>query len=96
MKWKCNSAWIERLVQEQRMIFEKAICYVRPGGKIVYATCSIFDAENENQIAYFQKILPLLLEKPPLKILPERGGPDGFFGAVFVKSDNLSPLREEK
>jgi 16S rRNA (cytosine967-C5)-methyltransferase len=87
MKWKINEAMLDRLVNEQREIFERAVFYVRPGGRIVYATCSLFRRENESQVAYFLQTLPLTLEKEPLSLIPSSDGPDGFFGAVFCKKE---------
>lgn len=84
MKWKGNQEMLDRLVQEQKNIFREALQYVRPGGRIVYATCSIFLCENEQQIAFFRSTFPLeVLEE--LRIDPESNGPDGFFGAVLTK-----------
>lgn len=83
MKWKSSDGWLNGLIEVQRKIFFEAASFVRPGGKIVYATCSIFDSENERQVEYFIKTLPLELDGPPLSILPTSGGPDGFFGAIF-------------
>lgn len=85
MKWKADQEMLDRLVGQQREIFALAASYAKPGGKIVYATCSLFSAENQNQVDYFLKTLPVELEAPPLSILPSRGGPDGFFAAVFSK-----------
>jgi 16S rRNA (cytosine(967)-C(5))-methyltransferase len=79
MKWKIDKAMIERLMEEQQAILKEAIKYVKPGGRLVYATCSILPEENEAQIELFG----LKLEKEPLKLLPQMNGPDGFFGAVF-------------
>jgi len=85
MKWKGSEEMMARLIQEQREIFSKALSYVRPGGKIVYATCSIFKRENEEQIELFLKTLPVDLAAAPLSIHPEAHGPDGFFGAKFIR-----------
>jgi 16S rRNA C967 or C1407 C5-methylase (RsmB/RsmF family) len=86
MKWKIDEAMIVRLKEEQRTIFEKAFRFVKPGGRIVYATCSILPEENEDQVKYFLSKFPMTLEKEPLKLLPEADGPDGFYAAVFIKS----------
>ncbi|MBS0624814.1 MAG: RsmB/NOP family class I SAM-dependent RNA methyltransferase [Verrucomicrobia bacterium] len=86
MKWKIDQAMIDRLVLEQRQIFEEALSYVRPGGRIVYATCSILPEENQEQVAHFG----LTLEREPLSILPAEGKMDGFFAAVFKKSEMVS------
>ena len=85
MKWKIDESMIERLVHEQRAIVEQAIRYLKPNGKLVYATCSVLPEENEAQVAYFLSQFPLELEKEPLSILPTKGGCDGFFSAIFRK-----------
>ena len=77
---------LERLKKEQREIVEKAIAYLKPTGKLVYATCSILPEENQDQIDFFIQSHGLVLEKPPLSLLPEEGGSDGFFAAVLKKT----------
>ncbi len=85
MKWKIDGAMIERLVAQQREIMAEAVAYLKPGGRIVYATCSILDDENEGQADYFSQNLPIKLEGEPLSLLPKAGGMDGFYSAVFRK-----------
>jgi 16S rRNA (cytosine967-C5)-methyltransferase len=86
-KWKFSSALLNRLVGQQRMIFEKALSYVKPGGKIVYATCSILRSENQAQVEHFLNTyaLELDLDSEPFVSLPSYGGMDGFFAAVMIK-----------
>lgn len=83
MKWKFSEDMLKRLVGQQRVIFEKALSFLKPTGRIVYATCSLLAEENQNQLAHFLKTYPLVLENEPFQSLPEEGGMDGFFGAVF-------------
>lgn len=83
LKWKFDDALVSRLVQEQRTIFEESLIYLKPKGKIVYATCSVLKDENEEQIAYFQEKFGAKLEHPPFSSLPKEGAMDGFFGAVL-------------
>lgn len=83
MKWKYTDELLQRLLGQQRTIFEKALSFLKPGGSIVYATCSLLDEENEFQIEHFQKAYGLKLVKPPFKSLPSFKGMDGFFGAVL-------------
>src|SRR3990167_788488 len=85
-KWKIDLFMLERLKKEQREIVEKAIAYLKPTGKLVYATCSILPEENQDQIDFFIQSHGLVLEKPPLSLLPEEGGSDGFFAAVLKKT----------
>lgn len=84
-KWKIDAPMLARLQQEQRSILQEATRYVKPGGKLVYATCSLLPEENELQVEFFQKNLPLSLAQPPLSLWPEEKGMDGFFAAVFFK-----------
>lgn len=83
MKWKSNEATITRLVEEQRKIFDEALKYLAPEGKIIWGTCSILPEENEEQIAYFLKTYPLELVQEPLELLPKPDSHDGFYGAIL-------------
>jgi 16S rRNA (cytosine967-C5)-methyltransferase len=85
MKWKFDLAMIERLKEEQRSIFEEALSFVRPGGHIVYATCSILSEENENQLSFFKEKFNVKLINTPFVSSPKRDGMDGFFGAVLKR-----------
>lgn len=85
-KWKIDAAMIERLVDQQRQIVKESLKFLKPGGRLVYATCSILPEENEAQSAYFAENFPLVLEKQ-IGFLPEENGKDGFFAAVMKKQD---------
>lgn len=85
MKWKFNEEILERLIGQQRMIFEKALSFVKPGGYIVYATCSILPEENQQQVYHFIQTYDLELEGTLFQTFPEKGKMDGFFGAIFKK-----------
>jgi len=83
MKWSFTAETIPRLVGLQRLIFEKALSFMRPDGKIVYATCSLLQEENEFQVAHFTKTYGLKLAQEPFKTLPVIRGMDGFYAAVL-------------
>lgn len=85
LKWNFSKTMLDELVAKQRMIFAEALSYLKPGGKIIYATCSIFPEENEQQLEYFQKTHKLKLVGEPLHTWPEKGGMDGFFGIVLTQ-----------
>lgn len=85
MKWKFDLATLERLVKEQREIFAEALSYVKPGGHIAFATCSVLPQENEMQVNYFLSHFPLEKIGEEFSSFPSRGGMDGFFGVVFKK-----------
>lgn len=84
MKWRFQPEFRERLITEQRKIFSQALNFLKKSGKIVYATCSLFKAENENQVNDFSKKYSLKIEKT-LQWFPQENGMDGFFVAVLSK-----------
>ncbi|SKB08376.1 16S rRNA (cytosine967-C5)-methyltransferase [Prosthecobacter debontii] len=85
-KWKLSDAEIDRLIIEQQDILTRYSAIVKPGGKLVYATCSILPSENEQQV---QKFLAAhgaewTLEEE-LKINPAETGHDGFYAARLAR-----------
>ncbi len=97
MKWKFTKEFLSSLLEEQRSIFEKALPFLKPRGRIVYMTCSLLAEENREQIAYFSEKHGFELEKPPISWAPQKGGMDGFFGAVLQKKQpQKSPDFEQK
>ncbi|NGX55460.1 MAG: hypothetical protein KR126chlam2_01095, partial [Chlamydiae bacterium] len=83
MKWKFDDDLVKKLVGEQRVIFERALSFVKPGGKITFATCSILREENEEQLAHFLKVYDLKMVGDPFVSLPSFGGMDGFFAVTL-------------
>lgn len=86
MKWKFNEEMLQRLIGQQRIIFEKALSFLRPGGKIVYSTCSLLKEENELQMNHFMATYQLVCEQKPWSSTPCKDGMDGFFGVVLKRS----------
>lgn len=85
---------IEQIIKIQRQIFDNAIKYLKPNGKILYSTCSILSLENEDNIKYFlEKYKDLKIEKIDflneqvdyIKLLPEKEKHNGFFIVKFKK-----------
>lgn len=83
MKWKFNQEMLQRLIGQQRTIFEKALSFLNPGGRIVYATCSLLPQENQQQLEHFIKTYHLAVEGEIFQSFPAMGGMDGFFGVVL-------------
>lgn len=83
MKGKFNSEMLNRLVGQQRTIFEKALSFVKPGGRIIYGTCSILRQENEDQVEHFLKTYPIKAEGKTFQSIPKKGKMDGLFGFTF-------------
>jgi 16S rRNA (cytosine967-C5)-methyltransferase len=74
LRWRMTPASVERLARGQAAILAAARAAVRPGGTIVYATCTLAPAENEAVVASSA----LSLESERL-VLPHRDRTDGFY-----------------
>ena len=96
MRWATYGPALEELTVIQSEIIERASALVKSGGRLVYATCSLLPAENEEQIEKFLKnhsefeIQPLDesqgLGSPYMRLSPHRHGTDGFFAAILTKN----------
>jgi len=52
-KWRLNDEQLERRLQDQKEVLDAAKHYVKPGGRLVYVTCSLFAEENTQQVERF-------------------------------------------
>ena len=86
-KWKLKPEFLDRIRNTQREILESYSRLVKPGGKLVYATCSVFPSENENQIKWFlEKNTDFVFEEEKI-ILAHQTGYDGFYMARLKKKE---------
>jgi len=84
-KWKLSLEEVERLRQLQAEILESYSRMVTPGGKLVYATCSLLPSENEVQVRTFlDKHGEEWTLEEELSRLPSHGF-DGFYAARLVR-----------
>ncbi len=83
MKWRLSVADIERYCQLQRDIVREALDYVRDGGELIYATCSLFPEENEKQRDHFVVRYGLKVVREFCS-LPKEGEMDGFYGVALT------------
>jgi len=86
-KWKLQPEFIENIKKTQAEILDNYSKMVKPGGKMIYATCSILPSEHEKQIKDFLKRdtgkdFTFAKEK---KVLPSTSGFDGFYMALLEK-----------
>jgi 16S rRNA (cytosine967-C5)-methyltransferase len=62
-KWRIRPGALDERMKDQAEILERATKFVRPGGRLVYVTCSVLKAENEDRVAAFlatrEDFLPL-------------------------------------
>ena len=82
LKYRMSEEQQRELVDLQRRILETVWEYVKPGGILVYSTCTVHRKENEENAAWFEEEHPF--EKMSEKqYLPGIDGGDGFYIAKF-------------
>jgi 16S rRNA (cytosine967-C5)-methyltransferase len=101
-RWRVDPRDTERLARVQLAILRQAASVVRPGGCLVYSTCTMLPEENEAVVEAFlaetgdfrrvgrealpESVRPLADEQGALRTAPHRHGTDGFF-AVRLERD---------
>jgi 16S rRNA (cytosine967-C5)-methyltransferase len=101
LKWRQTPAAIEEMKVKQQAILRSAARLVKPGGRLIYATCSLLDEENAQQVDAFLgehpqfSLVPasdafqaerIPLETGPyLELWPHRHATDGFFAALLER-----------
>lgn len=83
VRWRLQPADITDLAKIQTEILTNALPCLKPGGRIVYSTCSIEDEENSGLVAAFSKANGMKVAKS-IRILPTEHGTDGAFAAVLT------------
>jgi 16S rRNA (cytosine967-C5)-methyltransferase len=95
LKWTTTPAQIQAAARRQLALLLEFGARVRPGGRLVYATCSLSHRENEDVVAAFRAAQPDFVPAPfattfglaphagALTILPARHDTDGFFVATL-------------
>ena len=86
IKWLRKKEDIVTLANEQKKLILAAANYVKEGGTLVYSTCTVSRAENEEVTAFFlkeRKDFELACE--PRLLLPQKDGTDGFYICAMTR-----------
>ncbi|CAM1362968.1 RsmB/NOP family class I SAM-dependent RNA methyltransferase [Tenacibaculum xiamenense] len=86
-KWKLEPSFLDRIRGIQQEVLAKYSKMVKPGGKLVYATCSVLPSENQQQVELFLasdegKDFSFVSDK---KVLAHKSGYDGFYMALLER-----------
>jgi 16S rRNA (cytosine967-C5)-methyltransferase len=101
IKWHRDPNDIQRLAQLQKNIVNQVVRYLKPGGVLVYSTCTLTCDENENLVeeflehhkgfvlddaaSYLPETARSLVQGNYFRALPHRHNTDGFFAARMRK-----------
>ncbi|MDB5622434.1 MAG: RsmB/NOP family class SAM-dependent methyltransferase [Devosia sp.] len=67
-KWKLSPELLATRMAEQAALLRQGLAYLKPGGRLVYITCSILPEENDDQIVALQAEHPQLASLPPAEL----------------------------
>ncbi len=101
-RWRVQPASLERLADVQRALLSRAATVLRPGGALVYSTCTLAREENEDVVAAFLRDHPdfhpaedipealgaLRGETGVVRLYPHRHDCDGFFAARLERESS--------
>ena len=92
IRWRISAEDIPNMATRQRQLLQKAADLVRPGGRLVYSTCSVEIEENEDVVREFlatdlrfHLISGGNSSSPTIRTWPHRHGSDGFFIAALER-----------
>lgn len=98
-RWASQGTNLDEITVIQQSLLHRGSSMVRPGGRVIYGTCSILMRENEDIIAKFleehpdfflipaSEVLPEIATGDFMKLSPAQHDTDGFFGAVLQRKD---------
>jgi 16S rRNA (cytosine967-C5)-methyltransferase len=92
-RWTLRPEDLAELVPKQAAILDAAARLVKPGGGLVYATCSVLPAENERQVETFLERHPDFAVVPVADVWHDATGHDAPFDIAAGPYMRLSPLR---
>ncbi len=105
-KWRLTPETLEKRQADQDAVLDAGAGFVKPGGRLIYVTCSVLPDEDEDRVAAFllrtpgfarrpatddPKLSPYLTPEGDLRLSPRISGTDGFYVAVLEKTANGAP-----
>jgi len=99
-KWRLTRETLVRRQADQDQVLAEGAGFVKPGGRMVYVTCSVLPEEDEDRVAAFLEAHPTFARRPAtadlaltnfltadgdLRLTPRQSGTDGFYVAVLER-----------
>jgi 16S rRNA (cytosine967-C5)-methyltransferase len=99
-KWRLTPETLAKRMADQDAVLDQGAGFVKPGGRMVYVTCSVLPCENEDRVAAFLQRTAGFVVRPPddgpappswrtpdgfLRLSPKTSATDGFFVAVLER-----------
>ncbi|WP_374570089.1 RsmB/NOP family class I SAM-dependent RNA methyltransferase [Phenylobacterium sp.] len=107
-KWRLTAEALARRTADQDAVLDAGAGFVKPGGRIIYVTCSILPEEDEDRVAAFlarhdgfavrpapapAELADRLTPEGFLRLTPLSSATDGFFVAVLEKTPTSDPAK---
>jgi len=89
IKYKKKSGYLDSLPRKQLEILMSASQYVKPGGVLLYSTCTINPYENQRVVNDFLKKSPMFEKLEAIQLLPNINDTDGFYICKMKKAESL-------
>ena len=83
IKYNLTKESLDSLIDLQRKIIDACVPYVKKGGTLLYSTCTVRRAENEEQVLYITGNYDYEIAGEPVQLLPDEAEQDGFFYCVL-------------
>jgi 16S rRNA (cytosine967-C5)-methyltransferase len=105
-KWRLTPETLERRMADQDAVLDLGATFVKPGGRMIYVTCSVLPDEDEDRVGAFLARAPQFALAPAtarpelqdrlsaegyLRLTPRTSSTDGFFVAVLERRDDRKP-----
>jgi 16S rRNA (cytosine967-C5)-methyltransferase len=109
-KWRLPPETLARRLADQDAVLDAGAAFVKPGGRMVYVTCSVLPEEDEDRVSAFlgrtsafairraaddPKLTPFLTPDGFLRLTPRSSGTDGFFVAVLERDSRKASVTIE-
>ncbi len=85
IKYNLTEEGLLSLTDLQKKIIDSCVPYVKKGGKLMYSTCTLRHAENEEHVLYITEKYGFEIVNGPVTLLPDEAEQDGFFYCILKK-----------